>query len=340
VYKSIKQSKVVTILLPAYNNPEYTRKTLKSIISQTYRPIELIFIDDNSPVSLKPLYDEFFSNNKDKTLIAKYYRNNTNFGPYFNLSLGMKKVTGKYLVIMQHDDWFVDKKFLDTSVSHMEKSLECSLVIYNSKIEGHDLTMFSHKFLNDPIELNGKKYLNKYLFKKIHPAYSGILMDYEQLRKLNYPNLFLSKKEAEELNIIPDESFLSLALLSEKGSVVISNKVVSVRGNPRNSYSKTAEWHSIWVLSVFFPFYKLLCYFIQKKSVKGSLGMFRAIIRLRRVTFSQIFQSVRNNGIHAYTFLFIINTFYSVIIDCIENPRRNISPLIPKRIKNSLRPKI
>ena len=76
--RSTKQSEKVTILLPAYNNPNYTRKTLKSIISQTYRPIELIFIDDNSPVSLKPLFDEFFSMNKDKTLIAKYYRNKIN----------------------------------------------------------------------------------------------------------------------------------------------------------------------------------------------------------------------------------------------------------------------
>lgn len=338
--KLLKQKKVVTILLPAYNNPEYTKKTLNSIISQTYRPIELIFIDDNSPVSLKPLYDEFFSNSKDETLNATYYRNNKNLGPYFNLSYGMKKVTGKYLVIMQHDDWFIDEKFLEASVGHMEKSRECFLVICNSKIEGHDLTMFSHKFLNDPIELNGKKYLNKYLFKKIHPAYSGILMNYEKLQELNYASLFLSKERSEKLNIIPDESFLSLALLSDKGSVVISNKVVSVRGNPRNSYSKTAEWHSIWVLSVFFPFYNLLCYFIRNRSVKGSLGMLRAIIRLRRVTFFQIFQSVRNNGIQAYTFLFLINTFYSVIIDCIENPRKNISSFIPKRIKKLLKSKI
>ena len=337
--KSTKQSEKVTILLPAYNNPKYTRKTLKSIISQTYRPIELIFIDDNSPVSLKPLFDEFFSMNKDKTLIAKYYRNKINLGPYFNLASGIKKVTGEYLIMMQHDDWFIDRNFLNNSVNHMKKSSDCFLVIYNTKIEGRDLKMFSHKFLDDPIELKGKKYLNKYLFKKIHPAHSGILMDYQQLRKLNYQKLFITIDEAKELSIIPDESFLSLALLSEKGSVIISNKVVSVRGNPRNSYSKTAEWHSIWVLSVFFPFYKLFCYFIQKRSFQGSLGMVRAIIRLRRVTFLQILNSVRNNGIHGYTFLLIINTFYSVIIDCIENPKKNISPFIPTWIKNLLRSK-
>ena len=338
--KNTEQNKTVTILLPCYNNPEYTRKTLVSIISQTYRPIELVFIDDYSPVSLKPLFDEFFSKNKDKKLKAKYYRHSRNLGPYFTLATGIKKGTGKYLVIMQHDDWFIDRKFLDTSVSYMRKFSDCFLVVHNSKIEGHDLKMFSHKFLYDPVKLNGKKYLNKYLFKKIHPAWSGILMDYHQLKKSNYSKLFMSMKEAKELNIIPDESFLSLALLSEKGSVIVSNKVVSVRGNPRNSYSKTAEWHRIWVLSVFFPYYKLLCYFIQKRSIKGSFGMFRAIIRLRRITFSQISYSVRNNGIHAYTFLFIINTFYSVIIDCIENPKKNISPFIPVAMKNFLRSKM
>ena len=59
--------------------------------------------------------------------------------------------------------------------------------------------MFSHKFLNDPVELNGKKYLNKYLFKKIHPAYSGILMDYEKV--------YVSFRDAEtnKLYLIDDQ---------------------------------------------------------------------------------------------------------------------------------------
>ena len=49
---------LVSVVIPAYNSPDYTRKTIESVIAQTHRPIEIILSDDNSPISLKPLVDE------------------------------------------------------------------------------------------------------------------------------------------------------------------------------------------------------------------------------------------------------------------------------------------
>ena len=45
--------KLVSVVIPAYDNPEYTRKTIESVINQTHRPIEIIISDDKSPNSLK-----------------------------------------------------------------------------------------------------------------------------------------------------------------------------------------------------------------------------------------------------------------------------------------------
>lgn len=332
----IQNTNLVTLVITAYNKPEYTKKTLESIVSQSYRPIEIIFIDDNSPQTLEPFFNNFFREIKDEEIIPKFFRNSKNLGPYYNLLSGFKKINGKYLVIMNHDDWFTDTDFLKKAITHMDNVSNCFMVVMNSKIEGHELTMFNHKFSSDPILLDGKKYLNKYLFKKIHPAYSGVVLNFNKLRNLNYEQVFISKEEAQTLEIIPDESFITLSLLAERGSVLVSNQIVSIRGNPRDSYSKTAEWRKIWVLSVFFPFYKLLIYFIRMKRWRGAIGIFRAIVRLRRVKGSQIMYYLRKDGFHFYTLLFLINTFYSTIIYYLENPRRIIVSILPDLIYKRL----
>ena len=52
------EKNLVSVVIPAYDKPDYTRKTIQSIINQSHRPIEIILSDDNSPNSLKVLVDE------------------------------------------------------------------------------------------------------------------------------------------------------------------------------------------------------------------------------------------------------------------------------------------
>ena len=327
---------LVSILIPAYNNPEYTKKTLSSILLQSYRPIEVVLIDDNSPISLKPVFDEFLEN-KDELISAKFFRNEKNLNPFFNLKSGFKRISGKYLIIMPHDDWFVDNSFIKTSLDYMARFPHCLVVIGNSKIENSNSRMFRHKFTIDPFELDGKTYLKKYLFKKLHPAYSGVLMNFEQLKKLNYPNLLISEHEANFYEITPDEAFVSIALLSEKGSVLISNEIVSVRGNPENSYSKSDEWLKLWALGVFFPYYHLLIHFLKTRAYKGALSIFITIIRAKPETFSQIYQQFKKNGFHFYILLLCINTVCNPVIRFMDHPYYTLSLLIPKNVKRMLR---
>ena len=40
---------LVSIVIPAYNQPDYLRRALQSAVEQLYRPLEVIVSDDCSP---------------------------------------------------------------------------------------------------------------------------------------------------------------------------------------------------------------------------------------------------------------------------------------------------
>jgi len=329
----------VSVFIRGYNNPDYTKRTLQSILMQTYRPIEIILIDDASPTSLKPLFDSFFTN-KSSSVDAKYFRNAKNLNPFFSLKYHLDKISRKYLVIMDHDDWFIENSFLEQSVAYMEKKPNCFLVVGNSSIENSSPKMFRHYFKSDPIELKGKTYLDKYLFKTLSPAYSGVVMNFYQLSKLNYAGVLLSEIETNAHNVIPDEAMVSLALLSDSGTVLISNQIVSMRGNPKNSYSKSEEWSVAWSLGVFFPHYKLFHHFLKKRSFKSALSMLKTLIRGRPQTFLQILNLFKKHGFHFYLMLLICNTFYRSIYSFLVKSRYKLSAVTPKKIRKIIPKKI
>ena len=125
---------IVSVAIPAYNNPNYTRKTLKSIVEQKYRPIEVILSDDNSPTSLEPLAAEFKEYQNDHFRI-KYFRQPTNLGMCDNFTFSVNQASGKYLIPIAHDNWFIDKSFISEAIEIMETNSECHMCIANAVYE-------------------------------------------------------------------------------------------------------------------------------------------------------------------------------------------------------------
>ena len=60
----------VSVIIPAFNKYNFTRKTLISIINQTYKDIEIIVIDDGSNDDTYKIKYEF------KNSIKYYYTKN------------------------------------------------------------------------------------------------------------------------------------------------------------------------------------------------------------------------------------------------------------------------
>lgn len=114
----------ISIIVPVYNVEKYLPKCLDSIVNQTYKNLEIICVNDESPDgSLKYLKIYAKTDNRIKIISQK------NQGLSGARNTGAKYVTGEYIMYVDSDDWIE----LDTCENALNKALENSadVVLWN-----------------------------------------------------------------------------------------------------------------------------------------------------------------------------------------------------------------
>lgn len=90
----------VSIIVAIYNSEKFLRKNIESIINQTYKNLEIILVDDGSPDRSPEICDEYAL--KDSRVVVIHKENG---GTCEARNYGLKRVTGKYVSIIDGDDW-------------------------------------------------------------------------------------------------------------------------------------------------------------------------------------------------------------------------------------------
>ncbi len=89
---------LVSVVVPVFNNHEYLRRALLSILHQTYRNLEIIVVDDgstdNSLSAINAIHD-------NRIVVLK---NEKNRGIAFSLNAGIAKAQGELIARMDADD--------------------------------------------------------------------------------------------------------------------------------------------------------------------------------------------------------------------------------------------
>ena len=262
---------LISVVIPAYNLPEYTEKTIDSIMSQTYRPIEIIISDDNSPKSWKDLVDEKKAE-CDPELNIKYFRQKENLNHYWNLQFVMGEATGKYLVLLDHDDWLIDCNFFCDSIKAIEDQPNCFLSIANTFIENSPETAFNLNYSNWH-HVDGATFMRDYLYTTIHPFKSSVMLRFDKLKQLDYEHYLINKESANIMKILPDEAFVLICLLASEGSIALTGRVVCVHGMPPMSLGRTALWNKNRGQEMFIQHFLLHQYFEKIGCNPGAQAM-------------------------------------------------------------------
>ena len=98
----MKKSSLISVIIPAYNRERYLAETIKSVFAQTYRPIEIIVVDDGSTDGTADVARNF------SEAVRYFFQPNSGCGSALNT--GVKKAEGDFLSFIGSDDLWTEKK--------------------------------------------------------------------------------------------------------------------------------------------------------------------------------------------------------------------------------------
>ena len=98
--KRLRNTALVSILLPVYKSEKNISNCIKSLRSQTFKNFEVIAIDDNSSDNSYALLKAFAK--KDKRIRA--YKNKKRYGMAITLNRAAKRARGQFVAFMNHND--------------------------------------------------------------------------------------------------------------------------------------------------------------------------------------------------------------------------------------------
>tara|TARA_B100000989_G_scaffold269090_1_gene224266 strand:+ start:589 stop:1392 length:804 start_codon:yes stop_codon:yes gene_type:complete len=183
----MKNNPLISIIITNYNKSKFIIKGVKSCLNQKYKEIEIIFFDDNSSDdSLKKIKDFKKKNEINLKIISNQKKKNSTspINQMIAVNKSLKYVKGKFIFLLDSDDFFHKKKFFDI-VRIFERDDKKKLII--------DLPIFKYK--KKEIKKNYKNISFKNKWPKFPPT-SCMSFETKTLKKVikkinfkKYPNL-------------------------------------------------------------------------------------------------------------------------------------------------------
>ena len=149
-----------SIIIPCYNAEEYIKRCLDSIISQTYKNLEIIIVNDGSTDnSLKIIreYQKFYKNIK--------CINQTNLGVAVARNVGIRHASGNKFIFVDADD-YINSELLWHLNAAFEKK-DTNIIRYNACLMVNDVKRTDKYFLPSFDVIDGKSALKLFVNNNI-----------------------------------------------------------------------------------------------------------------------------------------------------------------------------
>jgi len=141
----MKENVLVSIIVPIYKVENYLEKCLESIITQTYKNLQIILIDDGSPDGCGKICDEYAI--KDPRIIVIHQKNK---GLSAARNVGFEKVQGKYIGFVDSDDYIAEDMY-ESLVDAIEKyNTDISMCSYY-KVENNIVAKAEYPEIKDRV---------------------------------------------------------------------------------------------------------------------------------------------------------------------------------------------
>lgn len=108
----------VTVIVPNYNKSIYLEQCIKSVAMQTYRPLEILVVDDAS----KDSSIELLTHLQKEYSFLKVVALKRNGGVSHARNVGIAAADGDIITFLDSDDYYINHKKIENEVKALEKS--------------------------------------------------------------------------------------------------------------------------------------------------------------------------------------------------------------------------
>lgn len=146
-------SELITVVTVSYNEGDNLLKTMESVMSQTYRPLEYIVIDGGSTDgSYERAMSAMVPKAEEAGIMLKGV-SEPDKGIYDGMNKGAAMATGKYVNFMNAGDRFYDDDTIRRFFSH--EAVEGAAIIYGDYLRQKDYAALS--CMGEPPEVIGRR---------------------------------------------------------------------------------------------------------------------------------------------------------------------------------------
>jgi len=124
-----------SVIIPTYNSKKTILQCIESCLEQTYKNFEIIIVDDCSTDDTNIIIEDYLQKNKIEYVNLKKLQ--FNHGASYARNIGIQNARGKYIALLDSDDFFHYKKL---EILH-------NIIIVNENIDllGHDYYIYNEK---------------------------------------------------------------------------------------------------------------------------------------------------------------------------------------------------
>lgn len=122
----MNNNKLVSLIIPVYNNKFFLNKCIESVLNQTYKNIEVILINDGSSDGSGHICDVYAE--KDKRIKVIHQENQ---GVSVARNKGLDKASGTFIQFVDSDD-YIEDKMTEILVTEMNENIDVTMCGYKS----------------------------------------------------------------------------------------------------------------------------------------------------------------------------------------------------------------
>lgn len=170
------QKPLISINICTFNRANLISKAIESALAQNYRNIEIIIVDDNSSDNTEEIAKGFMSIHPN----IFYFKNAGNLGITKNRNFALQKSSGKYIAVLDSDDYWLDENKISEQVEFLENNPDHALVgTFTNVVNSEDKKISELIFAIEDSKIRSKILLQNQF------THSSVLFLKESLSKYN-----------------------------------------------------------------------------------------------------------------------------------------------------------